>query len=159
MPDPAGVSHASAAALHGIGNRDADVLEFTLAGRKQSRQADVRIHRGVIPQSDWTQVLGLPVTTLARTVADLVAAGLDGGHLAGLARDAIFSAGVDLQELGSRLAPFAARYGAPVGEDQAFVRRLLDEAGIPAATEQLVQDRALDLLRQLYRQPNAGCRS
>lgn len=148
-PELAVVSHASAAALHGIGNLDADDFEFTVAGRKQSRQADVRIHRGVIPGSDWTQVSGLPVTTPARTVSDLAAAGIDGGHLAVAARDAIFSAGADLQQLSNRLAPFATKYGAPVGDGRALVKRLLGEAGIPAAAEDLAQDRALDLLRQL----------
>lgn len=147
-PDVAVVSHASAAALHRIGNIDADVFEFTVAGRKQSRRADVRIHRGVIPRAEWTQVSGLPVTTPARTVADLAAAGIDGGHLAVVARDAILTTGVDLQQLGGRLAPFAAQYGAPAGDGRALVTRLINEAGIPAFTEQLAHDRALDLVHR-----------
>ena len=148
-PGVAVVSHASAAALHGLGDIEADVLEFTVAGRKQSRRADVRIHRGVVPKTDWTQVSGLPVTTPARTVADLAAAGIDGGHLAVVARDAIITTGVGLHQLGGRLAPFAAKYGAPAGDGRVLVKRLLDEAGIPAATEQLAHDRALDIMDQL----------
>jgi len=136
-PELAVVSNASASALHGLANLDADVYEFTVVERKQSRQADVCVHRGLIPRSDWTQVSELPVTGPARTVSDLAAAGIDGGHLAGSARGAIFWAGVALQQLGSRLAPFAYKYGAPVGDGWIFVKRLLDKAGIPASTEQV----------------------
>jgi hypothetical protein len=97
-------------------NMDANVFEFTVEGHKQSRRGDLRIHRGVLPRSDWTKVSDLPVTTPARTVVDLAAARIDGGQLAVGARDG-----------------------------RALVKRLLNEAGIPAATEQLAHDRALDL--------------
>lgn len=112
---------------------------FTSSRSLSANKADKRmcVHRGLIPRSDWTQVSELPVTGPARTVSDLAAAGIDGGHLAGLARGAIFWAGVALQQLGSRLAPFAYKYGAPVGDGWVFVKRLLDKAGIPASTEQV----------------------
>jgi len=129
------VSHASAAELHGLGDIEADVLEFTVSSRKQSRREDVRIHRGHVPKTDWTQTAGLPVTTPARTVADLAAAGIDGGHLAVVARDAITTAGVSMEQLGRRLAPFAAKYGSPSGDGNALLKRFLDEAGIPAVSE------------------------
>jgi predicted transcriptional regulator of viral defense system len=143
------VSHASAAELHGLGDIEADVLEFTVSSRKQSRREDVRIHRGHVPKTDWTQTAGLPVTTPARTVADLAAAGIDGGHLAVVARDAITTAGVSMEQLGRRLAPFAAKYGSPSGDGNALLKRFLDEAGIPAVSEQLANNRVQEIMDQL----------
>lgn len=143
------VSHASAAELHGLGDIEADVLEFTVDSRKQSRRQDVRIHRGHMPTTDWTQAAGLPVTTPARTVVDLAAAGIDGGHLAMVARDAIIKTGVSMDQLGRRLAPFAAKYGAPAGDGRALLKRFLDEAGIPAVSEQLANSRVQEIMDQL----------
>ncbi len=45
---PIVVSHRSAASVHGLGDLEADEFEFTAGHRKQSRQSDIRIHRGQI---------------------------------------------------------------------------------------------------------------
>ena len=143
------VSHGSAAELHGLGDIEADVHEFTVGSRKQSRREDVRIHRGHVPKTDWTQKTGLPVTTPARTVVDLAAAGIDGGHLAVVARDSIITAGVSMGQLGRQLAPFAAKYGAPASDGDALLKRFLDEAGIPAVSEGLANNRVQEIMDQL----------
>src|SRR5262245_51657134 len=44
-PDTGVVSHRSAASLYGLGHLPADVHEFTLPTRRQSRRPDVRLHR------------------------------------------------------------------------------------------------------------------
>ncbi|MFD7161375.1 type IV toxin-antitoxin system AbiEi family antitoxin domain-containing protein [Kribbella sp. NPDC059898] len=138
------VSHRSAAALHGLGDLDADVLEFTVHGRRQSRRPDVRLHTRSAPidPRSWSRVAGLPVTTIMATIVDLAAANIDGGHLAGIVRDAVATAVVDIDDLSAALAPYAHRYNATLGNGRALVERLVSEAGLPATTE-----RASDLVR------------
>src|SRR5439155_8825868 len=70
-PEQGVVSHRSAAAVYGTGHLPADVHEFTLPTRRQTRRVDVRIH--VRPLGDdVVTVHGLPVTRPARIAADLL---------------------------------------------------------------------------------------
>lgn len=127
---PAVVSHRSAAGLHGLGDLDADLHEFTTADRKQSRRPDIKLHRGHLAPGEWTVVDGLPVTTVARTIADLAAARVDGGHLASVVRDALTVKQVSDQVLSAALAPHAQRYGAPAGDGEALLARFIQESGV-----------------------------
>jgi hypothetical protein len=127
---PAAVSHRSAASLYGLGDIDADVHEFTTEGRKQSRRADIRLHRGRLNPEEWTVVDGMPVTTVGRTIADLAGARIDGGHLASVVRDALTVKLVSDRKLSAALAPFAYRYGAPAGDGEALLARLVQESGV-----------------------------
>lgn len=136
---PEVVSHRSAAQLLGLGDLDADRYEFTVPGRRQSRRPGIRFHRGRLSRSDWTVVDGLPVTTPLRTIDDLAAGRLDGGHLAGVVRDALTTSHVDPDLLTIVLRPHAHRYGAPLGDGVALLRRLLVEAGVPEAARRAVE--------------------
>lgn len=127
---PAVVSHRSAAGLHGLGDLDADLHEFTTGGRKQSRRPDIMFHRAHLAAGEWTVVDGLPVTTVARTIADLAAARVDGGHLASVVRDALTVKQVSDQVLSAALAPHAQRYGAPAGDGEALLARFIQESGV-----------------------------
>lgn len=147
LVDPVGgavVSHASAAVLHGLGDLDADRHEFTLSRRKQTRRSDVRLHRGTLDAGEVTRVDGLPVTTPVRTIADLLADGHDGGHVAGVLADAVRGRRVDLRNLAVRVGPYAARYGLGRGDGEGFVAHLLELGG---ATAQADADRLVDLAR------------
>lgn len=90
-PPRAVVSHASAAAIHAIGSALPERPEITQA-RQSSRRPDLRIHVAPLGPDDWEVLqvggLGVPVTTPARTVVDLVAAGDDPDHIARAVRDA-----------------------------------------------------------------------
>lgn len=133
--DPAGVvSHRSAAVVHGLGDVDADVHEFTVVARRRSRNPDVRFHTAVGDRGSWTVLAGLPVTTVVRTIADLAGVRTDGGHLARVVSDALSGLHVGLEEVAAVLRPFAHYYGAPLGGGVELVERFLDEAGIPEAT-------------------------
>lgn len=136
---PAVVSHRSAAAIHGLGNLEADEFEFTSAERKQTRRSDIRIHRGQINAGEWTVVDGLPVTTVIRTVADLAAAHVDGGHLASVVRDALMRQQVDDQQIVAALRLNAHHYGARMGNGEALLSRLLQESGISEPIERAVE--------------------
>src|SRR6266508_4159539 len=133
------VSHRSAARLLGLGDLDADRHEFTTARRRQSRRLDVRFHRGDVAEGEWTLVDGLPVTSAARTIADLAAAGTDGGHLAGVVRDALLSELIEADALAEVLRPHAHRYGAPLGDGKGLLARFLAEAGVPESTIQTAE--------------------
>lgn len=105
------VSHRSAADLLGLGDLDADRFEFTAPIRKQSRVGDIAFHRGGVPDGEWAVVDYLPVTTAARTIADLAAVRTDGGHLARVVRDAIVAGLVGVDEAVRRIEPHRDRYG------------------------------------------------
>ena len=138
-PAPAVVSHRSAAGLHGLGDLDADEHEFTTQGRKQSRRPGIRLHRGRVAAREWTVVDGMPVTTVLRTVADLAAARVDGGHLASVVRDALTVKQVSDQELSAVLRPYAHRYGAPLGDGEALLARFVQESGVSEPLRRAVE--------------------
>lgn len=138
--DPSGVvSHRSAAVVHGFGDVEADVHEFSVSTRRRSRNPEVRLHTAAVDRGSWTVVSGLPVTTVVRTIADLAAVRTDGGHLARVVSEALSGLQVGLEEVAAALRPFAHVYGAPLGDGAALVERFLDEAGIPEATTALVR--------------------
>ncbi len=124
------VSYRSAARLFGLGDLDADVMEFTVDRRKQSRLLDIRYHRGTVDASDVTLSDGLPVTTVTRTIADLAADQLDGSHLAGVVRDAIRTGLVDVDSAAEALTPHTHKYGAPRSDGDALLWSLLSDAGL-----------------------------
>jgi predicted transcriptional regulator of viral defense system len=125
------VSHRSAAVIHQFGDLDADVMEFTVGRRRQTRRDDVRIHRGTVTRDEVLLVEGLPATDALRTVADLAVAGIDRGHLATIVRDAMLKHDVDAERLAAALAPYARRYGMGTGDGRGLVSVMLREAGVP----------------------------
>ncbi|MFI8977155.1 type IV toxin-antitoxin system AbiEi family antitoxin domain-containing protein [Nocardia asteroides] len=127
------VSHRSAADLHGLGDLDADYLEFTVPTRRGTRNPDVRFHRALLTPDEWSLVDGLPVTTPARTIGDLAAARTDGGHLASVVRDALLH-GVSADEIAEELAPYAHRYGAPVDDGSGLINLFITQAGVPESS-------------------------
>jgi predicted transcriptional regulator of viral defense system len=138
------VSFASAARVHGLGDLEADRHEFTVDRRRTSRRTDIRFHRGRVADRDWRPVNGLPTTTIPKTIADLASVHTDGGHLAGIVRDAITMRGIDADAIAEVLRPYAHRYGVRLGDGTGLVTRFLEEAGIPKATLQAVDLVAAD---------------
>ena len=135
QPVPTGVlSHRTAAGLHGLGDLDADVVELTATRRIRLSLPAVVVHRGVLSREDWQLVDGLPVTTPARTIADLAAAGTDAGHLASVVRDALTRGLATVEEVVAALAPHAFDYGHRALDGQGFLAVLIAQAGVPATT-------------------------
>ena len=84
------VSHRSAAQLLDLGDVAADVPEFITDRRIQTRaDAIVRVRSGGLERSEWMVFDGFAATTPARTIVDLAADRMDGGHLGRIASDAI----------------------------------------------------------------------
>jgi hypothetical protein len=124
------VSHRSAAALYGIGHLPADVHEFTLPGRKQSRRHDVRLHRGDVRDS-WIILRGLPATRPHRIAADLLAQREDLTAVAELVTDALRSAYDSPAAIAHGIAPHASTYGLRRGDGVGLLRWLLSMTGDP----------------------------
>jgi hypothetical protein len=67
------LSHRSAAALHQLRPTARARIEVTVPGRRRRRPGGIEIHRSTtLTPADVTTVDGIPVTTVARTLADLV---------------------------------------------------------------------------------------
>jgi hypothetical protein len=125
------VSHASAAGLHQLGDLLDDQHEFTFAQRKQTARGGIRIHRGDLLAQDVTIVQGLPVTTVERTIADLLRAGHDPEHVAQVIGAGMRRGVVDLTDLPAHLDPLARRHHQPDGS--ALLEYLLDIVGLSQA--------------------------
>ncbi len=134
---PIVVSHRSAAVLRDLGDLDADRFEFSTPIRKQSRRDDVQFYKKTLDNDQWDIVEGLPVTTGERTITDLAAARIDGGHLAGVVRDALTRDLVRVPDLTIALRPYAHLYGAQLGGGDALLRNLLGQSGISENLRQL----------------------
>jgi hypothetical protein len=130
-PDAAVVSHTSATALYGVGDLRADVHEFTVPIRRQTRRPDVRIHRGRVPSEHRVLVGGLPTAKAAFAVGQLLADHVDPDSVAQIAREVLERNLAHAGELMSALAPFAERFDLARGDGHALVDELLQRAGTP----------------------------
>ncbi|WP_280484430.1 type IV toxin-antitoxin system AbiEi family antitoxin domain-containing protein [Nocardia cyriacigeorgica] len=133
------VSHRSAAQLQDLGDLDADIHEFTVPKRRGTRSPEVKFHIRELAQQDWHLVAGLPVTRPLRTVIDLAAARIDGGHLATVARDAILTGDTTRDELAVALRPYAHHYGMPIGAGDKLLRNFIGHAGVPESAKALTR--------------------
>lgn len=128
-PDVAVVSHASAASLCGVGDLRADVHEFTLPQRRQTRRPDVRIHRGIVPQEQRIVIGGLPTTRAGWMIGQLLADHVDVDAVAEITRE-ILERVLDYPgDIAESVTPHAARFGLVRGDGVALLDELLRRAG------------------------------
>lgn len=126
-------SHRTACVLHGLGDIPAPQVEITVPRRRTTRISGIRLHRGDLSRDEITTTDdGLPVTTVERTIKDLLVAHVDGGHLGGVLNDALRRQQVDLQRLLAILAGHASAYGIGVNDGLSLLRHLLHQAGADA---------------------------
>ncbi len=122
-PEVALVSHTSATDLYGVGDLRADVHEFTLATRRQTRRPDVRLHRADVPAEHRTVLRGLPVTRAGWMIGDLLADHVDPEGVARITAEVVDGALDPPSVIAERIAPFAARFGACPGRRAGPARR------------------------------------
>jgi predicted transcriptional regulator of viral defense system len=127
--DDAVVSHASAASLHQVGDLRADVHEFTLPQRRQTRRRDVRLHRGKVPAADRIILSGLPVTRPTRMIADLLADNVEPGVVGRITAEVVDGGLEGAGDIAERIAPYAARFGLPRDDGRAALEHLLALTG------------------------------
>ena len=106
------VSHRSAAHVRGLGDLIPRVHEFYVPTRVRLRRSDLRLRvRPRIERSDWSLSGGLPVCTIEKIVADLLADHEDESAVAQIVRDGIRDGLLGRDELERA----AARYGVDHG--------------------------------------------
>lgn len=142
-PDQGAVSHRSAAALYGLGHLPADTHEFTLPGRRQVRQPDVRIHQGKLGDEEWVTLHGLPVTRPSRIASDLLADREDPEAVGHVIADALRGVNDYAGTFVETLAPHASKLGLRRGDGVAVLRWLLDLVGDPETLRWMEEARAV----------------
>lgn len=128
------VMGASAASLHGVGDLPADRHEFSAPVRRQTQRSGVSYRRRELEPTDVTIVHGLPVTTIERTIADLVEDRTDLSLVADVLRDAAQRRRIDTDRLAELLAPLAARSHLRKDDGTALLRHLTALAGLDTAS-------------------------
>lgn len=137
------VSHRSACLLHRVGDIPAPNVELTVPQRLTTRDPWVVLHqhRGPLPEREITVVDGLPVTTVERTVLDLLRDRADAGHVGGVIADAENRGLLDLDTLARKVQVFARHYAMPEATGAELLSALA-----AAAERSLNRDSAIDAL-------------
>ncbi|NJD28607.1 MAG: hypothetical protein FIA92_09955 [Chloroflexi bacterium] len=130
-PDVAVVSHASAASLYGVGDLRADVHEFTIPGRRQTRRSDVRIHRGSVPSDRRILLGGLPTTRAGWIVGQLLTDHVDVDAVAEITREVLERVLDYPAAVAQAVGPYARRFGLERGDGIGLLAELLRRAGAP----------------------------
>jgi Transcriptional regulator, AbiEi antitoxin len=140
-PEVAVVSHASAAALYGMGDLRADVHEFTLPRRRQTRRRDVRLHRGRVLDDRRLLVRGLPTTRAGWMIGDLIGDNVDPDSVAQITVEVLERALDYPSVIAESLAPHAERFGLGEGDGAALLDDLLNRAQYRDRAEMVLQAR------------------
>ena len=141
-PGVALVSHTSAADLYGVGDLGANVHEFTLPARRQTRRRDVRLHRALVPEKHRIVLHGLPATRAGRMVGDLLADYVDPESVARITAEVVDRVFDYPSVVAEQIAPFAARFGLPRGDGAALLDELLTIANYHDRARMIEQARA-----------------
>lgn len=116
------VSHRSAAHVRGLGDLIPRVHEFYVPTRVRLRRTDLRLRvRPTIERRDWSLSGGLPVCTIEKIVADLLADHQDESAVAQIIRDGIRDGLLGRDELERATARSGIDYGYGSGTDFAAV--------------------------------------
>lgn len=118
----------AAARMHQIGEFWIDRIDFITPKRRTTRRDDIHLRTGALTRDEWTLVDGLPVLTVERTLADLIAAWTDESLVAAALAEAHARGEVNLDLLRRHLDPIAAAHGVQSGSEQ--LHRLVTVAGI-----------------------------
>lgn len=128
------VSGRTAAYVHGLGDLVPEPYEFSTPKRRQTQRPELRYRHQPLTPNERTIIAGLPVTTIERTIADLLRAREDRSLVADALADGVRGGIVDLDELTAHLAPLAARNGHPPNDGRALLQQLLESGGVDTAS-------------------------
>lgn len=118
--------HRSAAAIYGYGHLPADIHQFTLPARRQTRRDDVRLYRASIDAGDWINRGGLLISRPSRIAADLLKDREDPEAVAHVVAEAIRAGQDDPARVATALAPHAGLFGLDRNDGVALVDWLLN---------------------------------
>lgn len=95
---------ATSAWLQELGEIGPKPLEFCCGERKQTQREGIVVHKRLLNAADVAYVAGMPVTSPAQTVLDLIDGGEDLSLVAGVLRDALARGLVpDIEELAGEI--------------------------------------------------------
>ena len=125
-PRDAVVAGRSAAVMHGDTSFYESPFTFNLAASKRTSRTDVVLRPWPVDECDVSLIEGLPVTSVERTVADLIREREDPSLVGGFVTSAC-SGGhiVDEARLAELLAPLASRNGFAKGGGRAFAHEIV----------------------------------
>ena len=83
------ISHESALALYDLSDVLPGEVHVTVPRTASRRRKGIRLHTNRLPPADVVRREGLPVTSVARTIADVARAGLSEDHVARAIQDAL----------------------------------------------------------------------
>jgi hypothetical protein len=136
------VGSAAGALVHRIGGIDPLPYRLITRDRRQTQRQEIAYSQRPIDREDVTVRDGLPVTTVERTIADLLRDYGDISLVADALRDGTrMDRELDEGRLAHLLAPLAHRYGHPEGHGDALLDQLL------TAAERDPASRALEALQ------------
>jgi hypothetical protein len=125
------VSHRSAAEMYGVGHLPADVHQFTVGRRRQSRHRNIRLHTRSLAEREWIVLRGLPVTRPSRIASDLVYEREDPAAVAQIIADSIREVYDYPGTFADSLAPHAQRFSLRRGDGLGLLRWFLELVGDP----------------------------
>jgi hypothetical protein len=125
------VSHRSAAEMYGVGHLPADVHQFTVGRRRQSRHRNVRLHTRPLAEGEWIVLRGLPVTRPSRIASDLLYEREDPTAVGQIIADSIREVYDYPGTFAESVAPHAQRFGLRRGDGLGLLRWLLELVGDP----------------------------
>ena len=128
-PEQGVVSHRSAALLYGLGDLPADIHEFTLPVRRQTRRADVRLHRLDLDPTLVDNHRGLLTTKPARIAATSWRTARNRHRRPGLWRHP--RASESPRRVAAAVAAHASALGFARGDGLRLLRWLLELSGDP----------------------------
>jgi hypothetical protein len=148
LGDDTFLSHHSAADAYGFRTSSSRLVHVTVRGRAGRKpRAGIRVHRPrALPDDEITILRRLPITTPARTLLDLAAAGIHGRPLETALDAAVITGLLDFGDLHRLLARHhrrsgtrslkaqLSRYGGPVDTRsrlERLVYELCDDGGLP----------------------------
>jgi len=124
------VSGVTAAYVLDIGELNPEPITFTVPRRRQLRDKGIRTLSRHLEKSETTIVQGLPVTTMERTIVDLVADGIDQSLVLNAVSDALKTGRLDTSTLAEYLKPFAKRARYESGGIELLIDRLTGTGGM-----------------------------
>lgn len=147
-PSFATVSGETATVLHAVGDLRGMSIEFTTQKRRQTQREDLRFKTRVLTREDVMVRAGLPVTTIERTIADLMEARTQIDHVGRVVRDSARKTTLDTDRLTAYLAPLAVRNGHRKNDGGALLQQLYESAGIDreSVASQIAGDSELSAL-------------
>jgi hypothetical protein len=111
-----------------------DRIAFTVPRRRTSRDTDLWFKiDDSLTEDDVTLVDGLPVTTVLRTVCDLLDQHIDASHIATIIREAVEAGQLRLDILADHITPHARRYRVRPLNGTALLEHLLEQIGLTIA--------------------------